>query len=373
MTRTHIRSSARLLTLAALVGLAGLAPVAIASGSDDFPPGTVLPAADQVIGFQAAASTTTGTFPGAVITRVKFELENGQIVYRTEGVHPMRRARVRQDINPITGAILRSRSQTINVREARDAATIGQAMNTFTVNFSQAAQIAVQSRGAGQATDVRVDGTSRGLTYKVTVLNGATKAEVRINPVTGAVLSTSVDDNGGASGGNGGGNSGGNGGGNSGGNGGSNNPVPAALGNGARAISNAIANALANQPAGTLVVEADLKRERGARLEVKTIAPDAANAIEFRANPGTGAIIRSESEGLDAGDAALVAAFRTALGTSTPLTHADAMARALTVARGDVSAIEIGMQGGQPMYEVKVTLGARSRSIKVHAVTGAIL
>ena len=184
MTRTHIRSSARLLTLAALVGLAGLAPVAIASGSDDFPPGTVLPAADQVIGFQAAASTTTGTFPGAVITRVKFELENGQIVYRTEGVHPMRRARVRQDINPITGAILRSRSQTINVREARDAATIGQAMNTFTVNFSQAAQIAVQSRGAGQATDVRVDGTSRGLTYKVTVLNGATKAEVRINPVT---------------------------------------------------------------------------------------------------------------------------------------------------------------------------------------------
>ncbi len=365
MTRTHIRSSARLLTLAALVGLAGLAPVAIASGSDDFPPGTVLPAADQVIGFQAAASTTTGTFPGAVITRVKFELENGQIVYRTEGVHPMRRARVRQDINPVTGAILRSRSQTINVREARDAATIGQAMNTFTVNFSQAAQIAVQSRGAGQATDVRVDGTSRGLTYKVTVLNGATKAEVRINPVTGAVLSTSVDDNGGASGGNGGGNSGGN--------GGSNNPVPAALGNGARAISNAIANALANQPAGTLVVEADLKRERGARLEVKTIAPDAANAIEFRANPGTGAIIRSESEGLDAGDAALVAAFRTALGTSTPLTHADAMARALTVARGDVSAIEIGMQGGQPMYEVKVTLGARTRSIKVHAVTGAIL
>jgi uncharacterized membrane protein YkoI len=283
---------------------------------------------------------------------------------------------VRQDINPFTGAVLRSRSQNVNIREARDAAAIGAAMAAFTVDFGQAAQIAVQSRGGGQASDVRLDGGSRSLTYKVTVLNGAAKSEVRINPVTGAVVGVSIENGGGASGGNGNGNSNGNGNGNANGNGngGSNNPVPAALGNGARAISNAINNALVNQPAGTLVVEAELRRDRtAARLEVKTIAPHAASAIEFRPNPGTGTIIRSESDGLDADDANVVAAFRAAVGSSTPIGHVQAMARALTAARGDVSKIEIGVLGTQPMYEVKVTLGARTRTVKVHALTGAIL
>ncbi len=362
---TQLRIPARVLALTALVALAGLAPVAMA-GADDLPSGSTLPALDQVVGFQAAANSTIAAFPGAIVTRVKFEFENGQLIYRTEGVQPVRKARVRQDINPFTGAVLRSRSQNLGGRDGREASTLQTAFATFTVDFSQAGQIAVRSRGAGQASDVRIEGTGRGLIYKVTVLNGTAKSEVRIDPITGAVLGTSTKDNRNDSGNNNGNNSGNNNGNNNGGGG--------AIGNGANAIANAITNALANQPAGTLVFEADLERGRGGtKLEVKTIAPDATSAIEFRANPGTGAIIRSESESVPASEANKIAAFRTALGTNTPITYANAMALAVAARAGDVSEIEIGVLGGQPFFEVKVQQGARSRSVKVNAITGAIL
>lgn len=385
----------RSLIAMSLVALAGTTSPAFASGADDLPAGITLPSDSQMVGFQAAANRTASTFGNSVVTRVKIEFEDGRFVYKVEAGASRSRDRIRQDINVFNGIVVRSRVQTLSTNDARAISNLSAALPAFTVDFGEAAAIGVTSRGAGQAVDVRIepDGRTTYL-YKVVVLNNATKAEVRINPITGQVVSTSVDDNGGGnsggngngngnSGGNGGGNSGGNsgggnaGGGNSGGgnsgsgnNGGSNVP----LGDNATRLNLAINTALASQPAGSIALEAELFRHsRAPKFEVKTVAPGATTAIEFRFNLLSAAIVRTEIETMDASDAANAAAVFAAVGNATPIGYQAAMQNALAVRSGDVTKIEMKTVGSTAIYEVKIFSGNRERSVKVNALTGAII
>ena len=49
------------------------------------------------------------------------------------------------------------------------------------------------------------------------------------------------------------------------------------------------------------------------------------------------------------------------------------MQRALAVRSGDVNKIELQMIGATPAYEVKIAQNNRERSVKVNALTGAII
>jgi len=65
--------------------------------------------------------------------------------------------------------------------------------------------------------------------------------------------------------------------------------------------------------------------------------------------------------------------WRNAVGSATPIGFGAAMANALAARPGQVSEAEIGMRNGTPIYEVKLVGNGRDRSVKVHALTGAII
>jgi hypothetical protein len=138
-------------------------------------------------------------------------------------------------------------------------------------------------------------------------------------------------------------------------------------------LADAIDAVLAAQPMGSVVIEAGFKRERMVlMIEVLSGVPGQAIGAEGKLSPTSGAG-RLERERLSAEDAAALAGFTRALGGQAAIGYSRAMAAALRGVPGEVTKIEIGTLGARPIYEVKVQAGSRVRSVKVHAVTGAIL
>jgi uncharacterized membrane protein YkoI len=122
------------------------------------------------------------------------------------------------------------------------------------------------------------------------------------------------------------------------------------------------------------VLVASIKRARyGAQIEVEAAQPDGVGELEVTTNiRGTAATDR-ETGALDTQEQALVAAWRAAVGDVAPVGFGTAMANALAARPGQVNEVEIGMRAGTPIYEVKIVGAGRERSVKVHALTGAII
>jgi len=345
-----------------LVLAAGCANNVHASGLDDFPRGTVLPAATTLIGWQSAFDITKAANPTGVISSIKLERENGVWVYRSEtGVGTFRQS-VRTDINASTGQVVRVRRSNVGGGDQRNLQNIAVSQSTITVSFAQAASIAEARVPGLQAYNIRLERSgSRPLSYKVELFVNGAAAEVRVNAATGAIVGVQTV--------------------------GTPRPVgttppatgggttpPVALTGNALLLSNAISNALATEPAGTLILEAKFKVNRFQNVvEVKTVEAGSLAAEEISLTPSTGAIVRRENEGLDAGDAATAAALFNALAGQTAIGHASAISRALAARSGDVSEIEMQMQGAIAIYEVKIVQAGRERSVKVNAITGAIV
>ncbi|GDX99971.1 hypothetical protein LBMAG48_23750 [Phycisphaerae bacterium] len=359
-----------------LVLAAGCANNVHASGLDDFPRGTVLPAATTLIGWQSAFDITKAANPTGVISSIKLERENGVWVYRSEtGVGTFRQS-VRTDINASTGQVRRVRRSNVGGGDQRNLQNIAVSQSTITVSFAQAASIAEARVPGLQAYNIRLERSgSRPLSYKVELFVNGAAAEVRVNAATGAIVGvqtvgtprpvgTTPPATGGTTPPAGGGTPPAGGG----------TTPPVALTGNALLLSNAISNALATEPAGTLILEAKFKVNRFQNVvEVKTVEAGSLAAEEISLTPSTGAIVRRENEGLDAGDAATAAALFNALAGQTAIGHASAISRALAARSGDVSEIEMQMQGAIAIYEVKIVQAGRERSVKVNAITGAIV
>lgn len=365
--------------LALMVVLAaGGVPAAQAAGVNDFPVNMVLPAAETLIGWQQATDISRTTVPGGLVARIKLQRENGVWVYRSEIGSASFRQSTRLDMNAVTGAITRTRRTNAGGGDMRNYQQIAGALNTITVSFAQAAA-AAETRVPGlRAHDIRLERSgNRPLAYKVDLWVSGAAAEVRVDAATGAIISvqtlgrlpgqgTTPPAGGGTNPPAGGGTTPPAGGGS--------NPAPVTLTGDSLKLANAIDTALATEPAGTLFLEA--KRERNNFqnfLEVKTVESGSLAAEEIRLSANTGAIFGRESDGLDAGDAATAVALFNALAGQTAIGHVSAMGRALAVRAGTVTEVEMEMIGSTAIYEVKITAGGRERSVKVNALTGAII
>ncbi len=358
--------------LALMVVLAaGGVPMAQAAGVNDFPSNMVLPAAETLIGWQQATDISRTTVPGGLVARVRLQRENGAWVYRTEVGAASFRQTTRLDINAQTGVVARNRRGNAGGSDVRNYRQIAEAGSTITVSFAQAAA-AAETRVPGlRAHDIRLERSgNRPLAYKVEMWVSGAAAEVRVDAATGAILSvqtvgrlpgqgTTPPAGGGTNPPAGGGGS---------------NPAPVTLTGDSLRLANAIDATLATEPAGTIFLEASVKRSRfQSFLEVKTVEAGSFAAEEVRLALGTGAIFGRESEGLDADDAATVVALFNALAGQTAIGHVSAMGRALAVRSGTVTEVEMDMIGATPIYEVKVSSAGRERSVKVNALTGAII
>lgn len=360
--------------LALMVVLAaGGVPMAQAAGVNDFPSNTVLPAAETLIGWQQATDISRTTVPGGLVARVRLQRENGAWVYRTETGAASFRQTTRLDINAVTGVVARNRRGNAGGSDVRNYRQIAEAGSTITVSFAQAAA-AAETRVPGlRAHDIRLERSgNRPLAYKVEMWVSGAAAEVRVDAATGAIVSvqtvgrlpgqgTTPPAGGGTNPPAGGGNGG-------------SNPAPVTLTGDSLRLANAIDTTLGTEPAGTIFLEASVKRSRFQNfLEVKTVEAGSFAAEEVRLALGTGAIVGRESEGLDADDAATVVALFNALAGQTAIGHVSAMGRALAVRSGTVTEVEMDMIGATPIYEVKVSSAGRERSVKVNALTGAII
>ncbi len=396
------------LTLLAFAGLPAAPALAI-----DVVPGMTLPAAGTLIGFQQAEQTALGASAGLTITRLNLEPDEGVWRYRAEGFN-VRGGRVRVDINAFTGAVIRNRVDGggNGSRRNREAEAIRAASASFTLNFAQAGAAASTARPSAFLHSVRLEQNGSALVYKAELVTATSVVEVRINPVTGAISSTQGgDDNGGGnSGGNNGGNSGGgnsggtddNGGGNSGGSnsggnsgsgssgssgggnsggssgnsgGGNGGGVPSGnLPNQPQAVAAAINTALAGKPVGTQVLESRMRRVRTlTTFEVVTLAPGATQSTETRIDLRTGLVVGANGDFASPDDVARIAAFNAALGSATPISYELAIDRAWNSLHGDVLKVEPGLHLTQPIFEVRILTGNRERSVKVNAITGAIV
>lgn len=371
----------------ALITFAGL-PANTATAAEVVP-GMTLPDVSTLAGF-GTAETAAKNAAAFTTTRINLEPDEGVWRYRVEGFG-IRGERVRVDVDAFTGTVRRARRDGGGGnRLDRDEIAIRNAQGSFTVTFDQAASIAAAANAGFFIHDVRLDVKNNGIVYKVQMVNATASREVRLSPVTGTILSTQAgDDNGGgsnsggsnsggnSSGGNSGGsNSGGNNGGNSGtnpGNGNNGSTFPGNLPNQPRAVAAAIDTALTGKPAGTLVVESRYVRIRNiTQFEVVTVAPGGIGT-KTRIDLRTGAVVGTQGEQVGADDLARLDAFNAALGTSTPISFQTAVTAAWTQTRGDVLKVEPELHNGAPVYEVRMQTGSRERTIKVHAVTGAIV
>lgn len=363
--------------LALMVVLAsGGVQVAQAAGVNDFPRNTVLPAAETLIGWQQAFNNSQAAVSGGLVARLRLEREDGIWVYRADIGAPSFRQSTRLEMNALTGAITRNRRSNAGGGDVRNYQQIAAAANTITVTFAQAAA-AAETRVPGlRAHDIKLERSgNRPLSYKVEMWTTGAAAEVRIDAATGAIISVqtvgrpSQSTNPGSGGINppaGGGNNPPAGGGTT--------PEPVALSGDSLRLANAISTSLATEPEGTIFLEAKIERNRFQNfIEVKTVESGSLAAEEIRLGTGTGAIFRRESESLDSEDAAEVVAVFNALAGQTAIGHVSAMGRALAVRAGTVTEVELQMNGTIVVYEVKVSSGGRERSVKVNALTGAIV
>ncbi|HEX2836610.1 MAG TPA: PepSY domain-containing protein [Phycisphaerales bacterium] len=364
----------------ALVTLAGL-PATPATAAEVVP-GMTLPDTASLAGFAAAESAAKNA-AAFTTTRINLEPDEGVWRYRVEGFG-IRGERVRVDVDAFTGAVRRARRDGGGGnRLDRDEIAIRSAQGSFTVTFDQAASIAAAANAGFFIHDVRLDVKNSGIVYKVQMVNATASREVRLSPVTGAILSTQAgDDNGGGSnsGGNSGNNNGGNNNGNNGGNTGTNPgngnngaTFPGNLPNQSRAVVAALNTALTGKPAGTVVAESRYVRIRNiTQFEVVTVAQGGIGT-KTRIDLRTGAVVGTQGEQVGADDLARLDAFNAALGASTPISFQTAVTAAWTQTRGDVLKVEPELHNGAPVYEVRMQTGSRERTIKVHAVTGAIV
>jgi len=385
--------NARTCTLLAslVLSLAGAAPV-FAAGADDFGRNVTLPAPTSFISIDAATAVALRTVQSSTLLRLKLELESGRWIYRAELATSRARDLYRLDIDARTGALLRSKKNKPGGSDQRTIVGIQNIASGIRVSFPDAAAIALTA-APGIASDVRLDVDNRTLTYKVTTVTQTSRTEVRIDPVSGNILRTSTegvrDDAGDDSNHDAGDDHGGNN------NNGNNNPpanpgtppppsnpgtpsVPApaaptaALSGQAATLALAIDLALANEPAGATFIEAKFRRVSfGSQVDVAAGIPGDATLREYRVSFPTRQV-NSESDAAG-DDGAVLAAYAQALAGRTPIAPAQAMAIASAARRADVSRLEIGVVGGTPIYEVKVLSGGREVSVKVNAVSGAIL
>ncbi|MFO0830851.1 MAG: PepSY domain-containing protein [Phycisphaerales bacterium] len=391
----------------AIVCSAGLPTAARAA---EVAPGTTLPDASSLVGFaaaEAAARADTALTP----TRISLETESGRWQYRVEGAG-LRAQRVRVDINASTGAVVRARSDRGGGGSlAREAAAIRNALATADTSFQQAADNATAANPGSFAHDVRLTLSGNTLLYRVELVNATAALEVLINPVGGAIVSTQAQDNGGTTGGsddgvthdqnddhggaagNSGSNgsnsgssqSGGNGSGNANagssnsgssssgssnsGNSGPGTAQPGSLPNQPRAVAEALTSVLAP---GSRLVESRVTKARNSQIfEVVTLAPSGAGT-KTRIDLRTGAVTGSSDEQVGTTDLARLAAFDAALAGQAALTPQAAVAAAWSANKGDVLRIEPQAIQGRPVYEVRMLLGNRERSLKVNALTGAV-
>jgi|GEM_PF-1177673 len=365
---------------------------AFAAGGDDFGVGIVLPAPASVISIDAAEQATLVAVPRATLLRMKLELEHGRWVYRSELAARLARTGARADIDATTGSLLRTRAERLGGSDQRNAVTIFNRASEIRLSFAQAADAAL-TVAPGLVTDVRLELEGRAILYKVTTHTQTSRSETRINATTGAVVRTSTigtpsgggDDNpGGGSGGgddNPGGGSGGgddNPGGGSG--GGDDNPgggsgggdtIPSPTGQ-AAVLAASVDASLAAAPQGSLPIEVKLKRRNMVMfVEVLVGIPGRTSGLEFLVNPSNGRATREST--LLGDDAAVLAAFTRALGSQNAIGFGGAMQIAADASQSEVSRAEIGVYRSQPIYEVKVLSGRREVSVKVNAVTGAIM
>lgn len=369
--------------IACLILSCGAATPALASGADDFGPSVVLPSASSLISIARAAQTIQAQAPGATILRVQLELEGARWVYKGELGTSGARSRIRVMIDARTGAFMRLRRETPGGSDQRTMLAVLQAGNAVRVTPAQAATIASAATSGQLVTDVRLDLDRGALVWKVTTHAATVRSEVRLNVTSGAVIRISHD---GTStpppppGGGGTGNtppSGGGGGG--GGNGGGTAPPPPPSGGtvvltgNAASLDAAILAALNGQPSTFTVIEAKFKRLRyTTQIEVLLGADGSAYGQEVYVNPANRAVVR-ERETLDADDAGVLAAFADAVQGESPIGHARAMAAAVAATGGEVTDVEIGMRGAAPIYEIKTVAGMRVWSVKVNALTGAVI
>ncbi|MCE7973227.1 MAG: hypothetical protein DYG92_02705 [Leptolyngbya sp. PLA1] len=381
---TILRSS--VLLLATVAG-----SPALAAGGDDFGPGIVLPATTSVIPFAAAEQAVLAAVPRATLLRIELELEHGRWVYRGELAARLARTGARADIDATNGNLLRTRAEKLGGSDQRHAVTIFNRAGEIRLSFAQAADAAL-AVAPGLVTDVRLETEGRALVYKVTTHTQTSRSETRVNPTTGAVIRTSTvgtpsgggDDNSGGGSGGGDDNSGGGAGGgddNSGGGSGGGNdnsgggsgggPTPSPTGQ-AATLAAAIDAAIATSPQGALPIEVKPKRRNMVMfIEVLVGIPGRTSGLEFLVNPANGRSTREST--LLGDDATTLAAFTRSLGEQPAIGFGGAMQIAADAAQAEVSRAEVGVYRAQPIYEVKVLSGRREVSVKVHAVTGAIM
>ncbi len=381
----------------AVVALSGLPATSVLAA--EVVPGTTLPDSSTLVGFGAAESVAKAR-SALTTTRINLEPDEGAWRYRVEGFG-VRGQRIRVDVLATTGDVIRVRNEGGGGRLSREAAAIRAAVNSFTVSFAQAADIAATANAGFFVHDVRLELRNGTLVYKVQLVNATASREVRLNPVGGAIISTQAgddtgggtgdapnhdqnDDHGGAAGnsGNAGGsNTGGSNSGNSGssnsGNSGSGNsgntPQTGNIPNQPRAVAAALAAALAGGPSGTQLVESRYVRIRNQmQFEAITLAPgNIGTRTRFDLRTGNIAGVSGEQVGSD--DLARLAAFQAALGGAASITPDAAVTSAWNANRGDVLRVEPSVQRTTPVYEVRMLLGNRERTIKVHAVTGTVV
>ena len=332
---------------------------AFAAGGDDFGVGIVLPAPASVISIDAAEQATLVAVPRATLLRMKLELEHGRWVYRSELAARLARTGARADIDATTGSLLRTRAERLGGSDQRNAVTIFNRASEIRLSFAQAADAAL-TVAPGLVTDVRLELEGRAILYKVTTHTQTSRSETRINATTGAVVRTSTigtpsgggDDNPG--GGSGGGDT-----------------IPSPTGQ-AAVLAASVDASLAAAPQGSLPIEVKLKRRNMVMfVEVLVGIPGRTSGLEFLVNPSNGRATREST--LLGDDAAVLAAFTRALGSQNAIGFGGAMQIAADASQSEVSRAEIGVYRSQPIYEVKVLSGRREVSVKVNAVTGAIM
>jgi uncharacterized membrane protein YkoI len=357
----------------------GFMPIGGVLAQEDvnWPVGIALPAQADLFPIGEVASRARLASSGATLTRVHLEWE-GRWVYRAELVTSSGQ-RWRVHMNATTGAIVQARRDSGGGSSLRQIAAMARAV-VPTVTFEQAAGIGAAATGNSLVVDVRLTIRSNALAYRVTTFNTTHKSEVWINPRSGAVIEMNSMPRQQGDGGNGGGGSGGSGGGNgnggsgSGGNGGGGggNPPPALPPNGTT-LAAAIEAAVSGAPEGAIAIEAKFERRRFVSMIKVTLGvPGSTVGQEVKFVAGSNAPIR-EREVLGADDSLALQAFLAGLGGQTPIGFGAAMSAAVGATGGDVSRVEIGTVGATPIYEVKTVVNLRERSVKVHALTGAVI
>ncbi|MCC6952423.1 MAG: PepSY domain-containing protein [Phycisphaerales bacterium] len=371
--KTLLRTSVLLLATAA-----GTPALALAAGGDDFGVGIVLPAPASVISIATAEQTSLAAVPRATLLRIELELENGRWVYRGELAARLARTGARVDINATTGAVVRTRADKLGGSDQRHAVTIFNRASEIRFSFAQAADAAL-AVAPGLVTDVKLETEGRTIVYKVTTHTQTSRSETGVNATTGAVIRTSTigtpsgggDDNSGGSSGGGSGGGDDNSGGSSGGGSGGGDTIPSPTGQ-AAVLAASIDASLAASPQGALPIEVKPRRRNMVMfIEVLVGVPGRTSGLEFLVDPVSGRATREST--LLGEDGTVLTAFTRALGTQAAIGFGGAMQIAADASQSGVSRAELGVYRGQPIYEVKVLSGRREVSVKVNAVTGAIV